>query len=54
MEKLNWIAVRGALLGMCHLSVYKTVLSFIEQPIDPFGTQASNVDLLTQKFVMNK
>ena len=45
------MALRGALLGVCHLSVYKTVLDFVEQPLDPFGTRAGNVDHLTRRFV---
>ena len=38
---------------MCHLSVYKSVLDFVEQPLDPFGTRAGNVDQLTRQFVFN-
>ena len=26
VEKMGWVALRGAMLGVCHLSVYKTVL----------------------------
>ena len=52
-EKLGWVALRGALLGVCHLTVYKTVLDFIDQPLDPFGTKAGNVDLLTRQFIFN-
>lgn len=52
-DKLQWVALRGALIGVCHLSVYKAVLEFLEQDLDPFGTKAGNVDLLTQKFILN-
>lgn len=30
VDRLGWVAVRGALLGVCHLAVYRTVLDFIE------------------------
>jgi len=53
-DKLPLVMMRGALLGVCHLSVYKTVLDFIEQPLDPFGTRAGNVDLLTNHFIFAK
>ena len=53
-EKLGWVALRGGLLGMCHLSVYQTVLDFIAQPLDPLGTKVADVDQLTEKFIFNQ
>ena len=53
-ERLGWVAARGSLLGVCHLTVYKAVLDFLEQPLDPFGTKATNVDLQMRQFVMKK
>ena len=38
VDKLGWVALRGALLGVCHLAVYRSVLDFVAQPMDPFGT----------------
>ena len=52
-DRLGWVALRGGLLGICHLSVYKTVISFLEQPLDPFGTKSTSVDTLTKKFIFN-
>lgn len=54
VDKLGWVALRGALLGVCHLSVYESVLGFLAQPLDPFGTAAGNVDQLTQEFIFNQ
>ncbi len=45
------IIARGGVLGFCHLSVLHTVLNFLEQPLDPFGTKSQNVDVKTGKFV---
>ena len=42
---------RGAVLGVCHLSVMHTVLDFLEQPLDPFGTKVHNVDERTRVFL---
>ena len=44
---------RGALLGVCHLSVMQTVLDFLEQPLDPFGTRLHNVDERTRAFLQS-
>lgn len=52
-DRLGWVALRGSLLGVCHLTVFKSVIDFLEQPLDPFGTKSQNVDLLTRKFVFN-
>ena len=42
---------RGALIGVCHLSVMQAVLDFLEQPLDPFGTKMYNVDERTRSFL---
>ena len=47
-ENLGLIALRGALVGFCHLTVQDLTLSFLEQEIDPFGTKAANVDSKTK------
>ena len=36
-DHIGLVALRGAILGLCHLTVYNSVLDFIEQPINPFG-----------------
>ncbi len=46
------IIARGGLLGFCHLTVMHSVLDFLEQPLDPFGTRLENVDLKAKQFVV--
>ena len=31
-ENLGWVALRGAMLGLCHLTVYNNFMAFVEQP----------------------
>ena len=50
-DHLSLIALRGALLGFCHLSVWEMTLCFLENEIDPFGTKAANVDSKTRQFL---
>ncbi len=45
---------RGGTLGFCHLSVMHTVLNFLEQPLDPFGTRTQNVDAKTNTFIFKE
>ena len=47
------IMARGGLLGFCHLTVMHSVLNFLEQPLDPFGTRIENVDVKTRLFSEN-
>lgn len=46
------IVARGGLLGFCHSTVMHSVLGFLEQPLDPFGTRLENVDFKAKKFVV--
>ena len=48
----GWLGLRGSILGMTHLSLYNTMINFLEQPLDPFGTAAENADMKVRKFVM--
>ena len=50
-ENLGWVALRGAILGFCHLTVFNKFMSFVEQPQNPFGMQAINLDAMTRKFI---
>ena len=53
-EKIGWVACRGAILGVCHLTVYTKVMQFLDQPLDPFGTKSQNVDFIISKFIFNQ
>ena len=44
LDNLGWIALRGALLGFSHLTIYNLVMGFLEQESDPFGTSNVNLD----------
>lgn len=46
------IIARGGLLGFCHLTVMHSVLGFLEQPLDPFGTRSENVDMKAKQFIL--
>ena len=48
---MHWVALRGAILGFCHLAVYHSFLDFLEQPLNPFGTKSINIDENTRKFI---
>ena len=48
---MHWVALRGAILGFCHLAVYQSFLDFLEQPLNPFGTKSFNIDENTRKFI---
>ena len=50
-ENLGWVALRGALLGFCHLTIYSSFLAFVEQPLNPFGMKAINLDETTRLFL---
>jgi len=51
VSHLKLMGLRGAVLGVCNLSIYQSLLNFLEQPLDPFGTRQENVDLKTRIFV---
>ena len=44
LDALGLVALRGAILGFCHLTVEDLCLGFLEQDLDPLGTRVSNVD----------
>ena len=43
--------MRGALLGLCHLTVEDFTLSFLEHEMDPLGTKEANVNTQTKVFL---
>jgi len=43
-DALPLVALRGALLGFCHLTVEDLTLGFLEADLDPLGTRLINVD----------
>lgn len=53
VEKLGWVVFRGGLLGVCHLSVYQTILDFIAHPLDPLGTKMVDANLKTKEFLFS-
>jgi hypothetical protein len=50
-DALGLVALRGALLGLCHLTVEDLCLGFLEQDLDPLGTRVSNIDAQTANFL---
>lgn len=50
-DALPIVALRGALLGFCHMTMEDLTLGFLEADVDPLGTRLNNVDTQLNVFL---
>ena len=51
MDNLNLVCFRGAILGICHLTVFNTILRSLEQPSSLFAPKQTDIDERLQRFL---